>query len=419
MIAADWVIIHLFINLIDVSIIVNSLISLIPSAIAIGTRIIAGLYVLGRINLPFTLIIAGVGLALYMSSRYFSRRYKHLHKEVQASDGATRSFLQECLENIVVIKSFAQEKLFQQKLGSLQLENFRIKVRRNAVSNVSNTSAYFLLTASYFATLGWGALQIAAGAMTFGNLTAFLQIIEQIKAPFCNLSGLNSQYYSMIASAERLLDIERLPDEVTQDMTQDVTQTRQDSGPTPGSVLHRSPAAPTRGLSIEKLILHDVSFSYDRTPILDHISMAIRGGESIALIGSSGVGKSTLLNLLLGLIAPDGGEIYLETTSGPIAVNAGTRNLFAYVPQTNLILSGTIRENVSFFDAAISDPAITRVLETACLWSFVNELPCGLYTVVGERGLGLSEGQAQRLAIARALLADAPILLLDESTSAL
>ena len=202
----------------------------------------------------------------------------------------------------------------------------------------------------------------------------------------------------MLASAERLIELENLNDE-------------------PEPVL-RSEAFKLYE-KMKGIAADDLSFSYDDEPVLSHADLYIRKGEFVAITGHSGIGKSTLLKLLLGFLEPGGGRLTLDIPDGPVGVGASTRPLFSYVPQGNFIVSGTIRENVIFGHPDAADEEIMRAVKAAAISDFISELPDGLETVVGERGLGLSEGQVQRLAIARGILSGAPVILLDEATSAL
>jgi ABC-type multidrug transport system fused ATPase/permease subunit len=255
-----------------------------------------------------------------------------------------------------------------------------------------------VFTASYYAALVWGALQISLVAISFGTLTAFLQIIDQIKAPMKNISGLIPQFYSMIASAERIMELESLECETIE----------------PHPETAEEIYAAMRDITIENL-----TFAYKNENVLEGARMVVNKGEIVAVAGPSGIGKSTIMKLILGLIEPDEGEIYINTSDGRLKVDSGMRKLFAYVPQGNMILSGTIRENIAFCNSEASSDAVMRAAKAAMIWDFISSLPNGMETVIGERGLGLSEGQIQRIALARALLSDAPVLLLDEATSAL
>ena len=382
----------------DIDLVVAGVVGLIPQAISLSTKILAGLGVLLSIDAGFTLVVLSVGILVFVCSRLYSKRYKHLHKEVQRTNGVVRAFMQECVENLAVIKSFANGDLVCGKLGQFQQENYRIRIKRTAISNFANTAVYVMFTAGYYAALAWGALQISAGALTFGTLTAFLQIIQQIKAPFRNASGLVPQYYSMLASAERLMELEQWEDEREAARISDVEAFYRD---------------------FRAIVADRITFSYGDGTVLEHASLRIEKGELVALVGESGIGKSTLMKLLLYLIPCGGGRLYLETKDGEVELDAGVRNLFAYVPQGNMIMSGTIRENIAFCNPGADEEQVIRAARAACIWDYISGLPSGLDTVLAERGAGLSEGQIQRIAIARALLSDAPILLLDECTASL
>lgn len=383
----------------DVNIVVSGVVSLIPQCVNILTKLLAGLGVLLWMDPLFAFIVLAAGGLVALASRLYSTRFKGLHKKCQETDGRTRSFLQECTENIVMIKSYLGERSVLKRLKVLQENNLKAKVRRNTYSNLANTGMFLLFNMGYFAVLAWGALRIAGGVMTFGTLTAFLQIISQIRQPFAGMSGLLPKYYSMIASAERIRELEQLENE-------------------PEGEGHVDP----NGLygKMDSLCFSDVSYSYDDEAVLNGADFTLKKGETAAVMGKSGCGKSTFMKLLLGLIEPDGGRIYIKCRNGEkVPVGPAARGLFAYVPQGNMLFSGTLRDNIAFCRAEAADEQIMEAAEAACIGTFIQSLPDGLDTVIGERGLGLSEGQVQRIAVARAVLTGAPILLLDEATSAL
>ena len=383
----------------DIDIVVGAVVGMIPQAISMFTKIGAGLIVLFVMDSGFTAVVLGIGVLVCICSRIYSRHFKYLHKEVQRTNGKVRSYIQECVENLMVIKSFTNEEAVCDKLKEFQSENYHIRVKRNTVSNLANTLLYVMFTSGYYAALVWGALQISVGAMTFGTLTAFLQIIQQIRIPFQNVSGLIPQYYSMQASAERLMEIEQMEEESFQPMLLNLSEFEKD---------------------FQAIIAEQVTVSYeDGAPVLEQVSLRINKGDFAVIVGESGSGKSTLMKLLLELIACEQGQLYFETAQGKIPIHAGTRNVFSYVPQGNMIMSGTIRENITFCNDKTDESAICNAAKAAGIWEYIKTLPQGLDTMLSERGEGLSEGQIQRIAIARALLNDAPILLLDECTSSL
>ncbi len=380
----------------DVSVVVNALVTLIPRWVSMITRLIACITVLLIVDASFTVILLAVGLTVFVLSRFYGSKMKKIHRECQETHGKTRSFIQECIENWIVVKSFNAQNQAGQQLYELQNLNFKRKVRRNNLASLASTAVFVLFSGSYYVALAWGAWRLASGMITFGALTAFLQIVQQIQLPFRNMSGMAPQYYNMLASAERLIELENLPQEECSVTLPNVSPEKM------------------RGIAIK-----DMSFSYGDEQIFLHADMYINKGDFIAVKGHSGIGKSTLLKMLLGFLEPTQGKIILDTLQGDIEIGAHTRSLFSYVPQGNLILSGTIKQNIMFGCPNATDDQAWRALETAGIADFIKELPKGMDTMLGERGMGLSEGQIQRLSIARGILCDAPILLLDEATSAL
>lgn len=383
----------------DIDVIVSGIIGLFPQLLSMLTQLIGGLAVLFAVDRTFSMVILAVGLAVLFAGRLYSGKFRYLHKEVQRTNGKVRAFLQECMENLVVIKSFVSEKPVLGHLDEYQQENYQIRKKRTAVSNVANTAVYVLFSSGYYAALVWGAFRVASGQMTFGTITALLQIINQVKAPFRNMSGLLPQYYSMLASAERLMELEELPDETIQ---KEITD--------PAGFYEQ----------LQEIRLEHGTFAYeDGEVVLADASLRIRKGVTLAIAGPSGAGKSTLFKLLLSLDHLQEGTLTMVTEAGELPLDAGMRSLFSYVPQGNLILSGTIRENLMFGNEGVTEEAMREAARTACIAEEIEQFPGGYDSVLGERAVGLSEGQAQRIAIARALLSRAPILLLDECTSAL
>lgn len=382
----------------DVDIIIEGVVSIVPSAIALGTRLIAGLAVLFSIEPRLTVIVIIFGIFISIAAKIYSKHFKYLHKALQNANGIVRSFIQECIENIVVIKSYANNNIVSSRLKDKQLKALKLMYKKQTVSNIADTGVYILFTGGYYAALIWGAFRISAGSITFGMLTAFLQIIEQIKAPMRNISGLVPAFYAMVASAERLIELENIEDEpfTEQQLTTDELYNNMIS-----------------------LNFDNVTFSYKDDTILENASAVINKGEIVAIAGPSGIGKSTMMKLVLALIEPQSGRVYIKLKDSKFPLDASVRKLFAYVPQGNMILSGSIRENIAFCKPNAAEEEIIQASKLAMIYDFISTLPEGFDTIVGERGLGLSEGQIQRIAIARAFLSDAPILLLDEATSAL
>ena len=272
------------------------------------------------------------------------------------------------------------------------------------------------MDAIYLLGIGWCGYGILKGTITLGTLMAITQLIAQIQSPFANISGYLPRYYAMQASAERLMEVEDFEEEMTDVLSPDAV----------ASFYEKELAS--FGLRNVEFVYYPAvegidDLSKDNMPaVLNSITLEIRKGEYIAFTGQSGCGKSTALKLLMCVYQPDGGERYFQDEKGNRgSLTSAYRRLFAYVPQGNALMSGTIREVVSFAEpeSAHDEEKLWQALQIACADEFVKELDNGVDTLLGERGTGLSEGQMQRLAIARAIFSGSPILLLDEVTSAL
>lgn len=382
----------------DVSVIVNGIITIIPSAALFLTSIIGGFIYLFTIDRFLAILILAVGPFLLIGARVYSKRFKVLHKECQEANGRTQSFMLEMLQNLLVVKSFNNENIVLDHSEALQKESYRLRVKRTTVSVVSNIAVFLIFNAGYYFALAYGAYRLLHGFLTYGDVTAILQLVNQIQSPFKSISGLIPQAFSVFASAERIIELESLKKEPL-------------TGCTLPSDVYDNAA---------EIVFDNVHFSYNEDSKISVMNFKIPLREFTAIAGESGAGKSTAIKLLLGILTPKSGRIYLKCKDGTqYELGSNTREIFSYVPQGNLILSGTIRENIAFANPGVSDDEIIKSAKIARIWDFIATLDNGLDTHIGEKGLGLSEGQAQRISIARAILYDAPILLLDESTSAL
>lgn len=378
----------------DVTVIVSGLTTILPDFVSLVVRIIASFSVLVMLSPKLALCIIAVGPIVFVLARIYSKRMKSLHKACQQSDGATRSFMQEMLQNLIVVKSFQNEKAVSDHANEFQIKNYLLKLKRNAITLLANVFLFLAFTGCYYVVLAWGAFQLGKG-LTFGTLTAMLQLVSQIQTPFRSLSGLLSKCFSVLASAERIMELEQLSPERA--YLPDVIRVE----------------------DFSSLQVKNVSFDYDHHTVLDGADFSLQQGEFVAIAGQSGIGKSTLLKLMIGLIRPQQGSLYLQGAKGQVDMDETTRGYFAYVPQGNMIVSGTIRDNICFYKTDVSEEQIRFCASVAEMDEYLKTLPDGLDTVLQEGGAGLSEGQIQRIAIARALLRDAPVLLLDEATSAL
>lgn len=381
----------------DVAKVNDGVLSIVPSAAAMVTRLVAAVVVLGTLDARFTLLVAVLGILVVVATGLMRRRLKNLNKQVSEHDGKVSGFLQETMEKLLMVQAMDVSREIEHRADALLEARYAIQRKRKNVSLVTNTGVSLMSYGAGFLALCWCAWRMLQGQMSFGSLTAVIQLVNQLQTPFVNLSGVLPQYIAMTASAERLMELEEIQGE-----------------PEP---MAENPQELYRRM--ESIRAEDLSFSYDRDEILHGAGFALPRGAFAVVTGPSGIGKSTLLKLLLGVFRPESGGLYMSCGGEKIPLNRSTRRLFAYVPQGNLLLSGTLRENLTIVRPDATEEEIRQAVMVSATDEFLPGLPMGLDTVLGESGAGLSEGQAQRLAIARAVLGGAPILLLDECTSAL
>ena len=381
----------------DVSVVTDGVTSIVPSIVGAVTRLVSAVVALIMLDWVFAVAFSVAGLLVFSVVGLLRGKLKSLHKKVQESDGKTRSFMQESLENLLAIKVFSVNDKIEKESNNLQEKNYKIRMKRNVYAVLGHATHNLIFSAGYLFALIYGAFKMLYGVMTYGALSAVLQLVNNVQVPFMSLSSVFPKYYAMLSSAERLIELENLEDE-------------------PKEVLFNGEELYSK---TEKIVFDGISFSYGRDQVLIDSSLVLNKGDFVAITGISGIGKSTLIKLMLGVYPPDKGEIYLQTQDGKVELNNSTRCMFSYVPQGNMLFSGTIKDNVTFASGDKTEEEIENALKLSCAQEFVAQLPEGLDTVVGEKGVGLSEGQIQRIAIARAILCKSPIMLFDEATSAL
>lgn len=341
---------------------------------------------------------------------------KKLHKQVQERDGKLRIFLQEHIGSMMMIRSFATEQQTEDEASDKMLQHKTARMRKNHFSNFCNIGFGLAMNGMYLFGVCYCGYGILLGTISYGTLTAITQLISQIQAPFANITGYLPRFYAMVASAERLMEIEQFSND-SEKSALDIQTVK----------AYYSDKLKSFGIKNANFTYYPAvdsikGLSKDSQPVvLKNISIEIGKGEYVAFTGHSGCGKSTVLKLLMSIYQLDSGKRYITDKDGEKALSAEWHRLFAYVPQGNQLMSGTIREIVAFADKADmqNDERIHQALRIACADDFVAELDGGIDTLLGERGTGLSEGQMQRIAIARAIYSESPILLLDEATSAL
>lgn len=348
------------------------------------------------------LALASAPAMLVMSRSLMGKMRRHNVKMLEANS-RMMAFNEEAFQNLQYIKSFDLAGYYQDQFQNQQ-ENYReVQLDYNRFTVLTSALLSVMGVAVTSACFGWGVYRLWTGAITYGTMTLFLQQAGNLNAAFSSLVGIVPGAIGAATAAGRLMKVTRLPMEEQAD-THRTEEFRRHAEKAGGVTLW-----------MEKL-----RFAYqDGEEVLKNASFLVRPREVIALVGPSGEGKTTLLKLLLGLVNAREGGIWARAGELKMPVTASTRKLFAYVPQGNTMMSGTVRENLRLLNREADDEKLWKVLEEVCAADFVRKLPKGLDTYLKERGGGLSEGQLQRLSIARALLCDAPILLLDEATSAL
>lgn len=381
----------------DVRIVNDGLVNAFPNLASMLTRLIGAMVVLISMQPWFALVVCAAGVVVILATGFMRKKLKGLHKKVNEKDGIVSAFLQETLEKLLLVQAMDISGEMEQRCDSLLEQRYAMQRKRKNVSLFANTGISVMSYGAGFIALLWSAVHLMAGQITFGTLTAITQLVSQLQAPFASLSGSIPQYVAMAASGERLMELEKIPAD-PEPLREDVADIYN---------------------SLEYICAEDLHFSYDRDPILEGAQFRLPKGAFAAIVGASGIGKSTLLKLLLGIYHSESGGLYLDCGEEKIPVDRRTRKLFSYVPQGNLLFSGTVRENLLVVKPDATQEQILHAVHISAMDEYLPQLPMGLETVLGESGAGLSEGQAQRLAIARAILCGAPILLLDECTSAL
>lgn len=386
--------------------------TILPGIVGMIVRLALSLSLMVAIAPIFGVGLIVGGVVVVMFTWGLRRVLKRLHKQVQVADSALRVFLTERLGSMMILRAFEQEETAVRQGETFMNAHKAVRMKRNNVTNVFHSGFAFMVNCVYVFGAIFCGYGILMGRMTYGSFTAILQLVAKVQGPIGNISGFFPQYASMLASAERLMEAEAHEPERKQAAVENMD-----------AYYHNS----FRGIG-----LRNAGFTYlavgdpdsgkeSRPTVLKGLDMEISKGEYVAFCGPSGCGKSTVLKLLMSMYSLDEGQRYLLDAEGERELDAGWRGLFAYVPQGNQLMSGSIRDVVTFADEErrLQDDQIHLALEIACADQFVSELPEGLETQLGERGAGLSEGQMQRIAIARAIFSQRPILLLDEATSAL
>lgn len=384
----------------DVSTVSGNAVSWLPGIIIAVYRFAATFLVILRFDAVMAVIALAGAPVLLVLSRVVLRKQREHGTRVRESASRMMTFEAETFYNFDTVKSFGAASQQSGKLRKLQDIHKKLTLDYNLFSIGTNALMTVLNTLLQFAAFGYCLFRLWTGGITYGTMTLFLQQRSSLTSTFHSVVSMIPAFLNSSVSAHRLRELMELP--------------RESHIPESGAL----DALAADGFTLE---LRDADFGYiPEKNVLTGSDLTAAPGEIVALVGASGEGKTTLIRLLLGLVRPQRGEAAILASDGSrVPLNADTRHLIAYVPQGNTLLSGTIAENLRLARPDASDGELIDALKAACAWEFVSGLPEGLQSTVGERGRGLSEGQAQRIAIARALLRGAPVLLLDEATSAL
>lgn len=378
----------------DVGTVVSFLTETIPNTISVVAMFVGAFLYLFSMDKVLAFVIVGIIPVFVLLSRLYVGQMRRLTRQVRDSDSKVQSVLQETIQHRMLIKTLESDSVMVDRLESTQSELRHRVVRRTAFSVVSNLILNVGFSIGYLIAFLWAALRMSDQTLSFGGMTAFLQLVNRIQGPARDLTKLAPAFVSVFTAAERLMELEENPLEEQGDPI---------------------PLTAPCGVRLEH-----ITYAYDDgdSNVIEQLNFDFYPGSCTAVLGETGAGKTTLIRLILALLHPNEGKVILYNQQEQKELSPLMRCNFVYVPQGNTLMSGTIRDNLRLGKLNATEEEIKAALEMSCA-SFVMELPDGLDTVCTEAGGGLSEGQAQRISIARALLRNRPIMLFDEATSAL
>lgn len=385
----------------DVNTVASNAVSWLPNLIIYVYSIAATLAVILYYDATMALIALLSAPILLLSGRYLMRKNSEYRRKVLEVNSKLMNYEVETFYNFDTIKSFGVMEHYSKGLRGWQERFKQTNLAYNLFTIKTNIGMSVLSAGVSFLAFGYCLFRLWTGDILYGTMTLFLEQRSKLSNQFSNLVRIIPGMLNSAVSARRIRELVELPREVH--MPEQSERMRQ---------------AARHGFTVQ---LEHVNFAYiQEHRVLTDSNFIASPGEIVALVGPSGEGKTTMLRMILGLLHPNQGTAQLVTQNGEtVPIHADTRRYFSYVPQGNTLMSGTIADNLRVVKEDATEEEIQRALETACAWEFVQKMPDGIHSLLGTRGRGVSEGQAQRISIARAVLRDAPILLLDEATSAL
>lgn len=384
----------------DVTTVSSNAISWLPTIIIAIYNFIATFVVIWHYDKIMSLLAFASAPVMLLMSKFLISKQREYGQKVREMSSDMMTFEVETFYNFDTIKSFGISGLYSQKMREWQAKFKDISLVYNMFSIKTGIFMSIMGMIVQYAAFGYCLFRLWTGDISYGTMTLFLQQRSNLNSAFNNVVSIIPNFLNSSISAHRIRELVQLPKEVHIPDSSELDAYAED------------------GFEVR---MKDVNFSYVKgNRVITDSAFKAMPGEIVALVGPSGEGKTTMIRLILGLIRPESGKAFLEASNGKVVeMNADTRHLFAYVPQGNTILSGTIAENMRMVKEDATDEEIIEALKIGCAWDFVKDMPDTINSNIGERGRGFSEGQAQRIAISRAVLRDSPVLLLDEATSAL
>ncbi len=388
----------------DVGAVSGSIVSYIPGVFTKSAQFLGCLIVVLYYDPTMAIFAFMSAPFLVVSSRITAKMVRKYNKESREMNGKIISFYSESIQNLQTIKAFDLTKRYVEQLKTNLSLYRKIRLAHDKFSIVMTLCMSLIGLVVAYTCYGWGVYRLWQGAISYGTMTLFLQISGQLTSSFSALVALVPSAISIATAAGRIMEITDLP----------LEESRDDK-----KAEKMAASADKNGITLR---CENLTYTYPDgdKPVVNNISFSAAPGETIAFIGPSGEGKTTVLRLILGLVEADSGIITMKAeNSEEINVSESTRRFCSYVPQGNAVFSGCIADNLRIVRPEATDDELIEVLKTADAWSFIEKLPEGIYTPISEKGVNFSEGQVQRISIARAILRDAPVIVMDEATSAL